>query len=423
VTPLRRGYLFGLFGLGAYALWGFFPLYWKLLRPANPVEILAHRIVWSVVFVALVLLAVRRWRLVAGLARRPRTLAGIALAAMLVAANWGTYIYGVNSDHVVETSLGYFINPLVTVLLGVGVESAVLAGPALACLGVLAAQGRSTFGHVSARHTALLVLAGAVTAVPLLLFAGAANRIPLSALGLPGAPPSRRSPPRLHDTCMTAGACLTDRVQTGSYASSGTPSPRRSSIRAMSIGACRVIWSSQKSSPYSAVQVPTCSGSPPARGTTYSRKVHRWWSAGSTSYTQWILIFVPWSVEISAISALTGVGPSVTGCIANIGVVSMGRASNTASVPMLTTTATNAATSPAPSVRHRSRRRWSACRFWAAHRTVGSKVSGAFGGAATDPVAPISPMAASSSRPSNPGRTASSATSSRQLSQLARCRS
>lgn len=242
MTPLRRGYLFGL---GAYGLWGFFPLYWKLLKPANPIEILAHRIVWSVVFVALMLVVIRHWRPVADLARRPRTLAGISLAAVLVGGNWFTYIYGVNSDHVVETSLGYFINPLVTVLLGVFVlherlrgaqwvalavgavavavltvdygrlpwialtlatsfglyglvkkrlglpaaegllvESAVLAGPALAYLGFLTAVGRSTFGHVSAGHTALLVLAGAVTAIPLLLFAGAANRIPLSALGL-----------------------------------------------------------------------------------------------------------------------------------------------------------------------------------------------------------------------------------------------
>jgi chloramphenicol-sensitive protein RarD len=242
VSTLRRGLLFGLV---AYGLWGFFPLYWKLLKPANPIEILAHRIVWSAVFISMVLLAIRRWHLVADLARRPRTLTGISLAAVLVGANWATYIYGVNSNHVVETSLGYFINPLVTVLLGVGVlreqlrnaqwaavgvgaaavtvltvdygrlpwialtlattfglyglvkkrlglpaaeglfvESAVLLGPALAYLGVLVAQGKSTFGHVSAGHTALMVLAGAVTAIPLLLFAGAANRIPLSALGV-----------------------------------------------------------------------------------------------------------------------------------------------------------------------------------------------------------------------------------------------
>lgn len=242
MNPLRRGYLFGL---AAYACWGFFPLYWKLLRPAGPVEILAHRIVWSVVFLTGVLAVRRRWLFLGTLARRPRTLAGIAVAAVLVAANWGTYIYGVNSDHVVETSLGYFITPLVTVLLGVFVlrerlraaqwgalgigavavailtvdygrlpwialtlaasfgmyglvkkslklpaaeglfvESAVLAGPALAYLLWLEAAHRGAFGHVSALTTALLVLAGAVTAVPLLLFAGAANRIPLSALGL-----------------------------------------------------------------------------------------------------------------------------------------------------------------------------------------------------------------------------------------------
>jgi chloramphenicol-sensitive protein RarD len=243
VNPLRRGYLYGLL---AYTMWGFFPLYFKLLEPAGPVEILAHRIVWSAAFVTVLLLATRRrWRFLRDLARRPRTLAGITAAALLISVNWGVYIYGVVTDHVVETSLGYFINPLVTVLLGVlvlrerlrpaqwaalgigaaavavltvdygrppwialilaatfglygltkkslalpaaeglFVESAVLAVPAAAYLGWLAAQGRSTFGHVSVAHTALLVLAGVVTAVPLLLFADAANRIPLTALGL-----------------------------------------------------------------------------------------------------------------------------------------------------------------------------------------------------------------------------------------------
>jgi chloramphenicol-sensitive protein RarD len=242
VSQLRRGYLFGFF---AYAIWGFFPLYWKLLRPAGPMEILAHRILWSAAFVSLLLLAMRNWRFLAGLARRPRTLAGVALAATVIAVNWGMYIYGVNSDHVVETSLGYFINPLVTVLLGVVVlrerlrgaqwvalavgaaavgvltvdygrlpwialtlavsfalygllkkslalpaaeglfvESLALTAPALAYLGWLLAHNRSTFGHVSTLQTTMLVLAGAVTAIPLLLFAGAANRIPLSGLGL-----------------------------------------------------------------------------------------------------------------------------------------------------------------------------------------------------------------------------------------------
>jgi chloramphenicol-sensitive protein RarD len=242
VTPLRLGYLYGFV---AYLLWGFFPLYLRLMRPAGPLEILAHRIVWSVVFVALLLAAMRNVGFLRALLRRPRALAGIGVAAALIAVNWGTYIYGVTSDRVVETALGYFINPLVVVLLGVTVlrerlrptqwvalgigglavavltvdygrlpylalvlafsfagyglakkqlglpaaeglfvESAVLALPALAYVGWLAAAGEGTFGQVSVGHTLLLVSAGAATAIPLLLFAGAANRLPLTGLGM-----------------------------------------------------------------------------------------------------------------------------------------------------------------------------------------------------------------------------------------------
>lgn len=242
MNQTRLGYLYGF---GAYLIWGFFPIYLKLLRPAGPVEILAHRIVWSVVFVALVLAAMRNIGFLRALARRPRALAGITAAAALIAVNWGTYIYGVNSDRVVETALGYFINPLVIVLIGVFllherlrpaqwvalgiggvavavltidygrlpylalilafsfagyglakkrlalpaaeglfVESAVLALPALGYLAWLTRRGAATFGHVSVGHTVLLVLAGAATAVPLLLFAGAANRLPLSTIGM-----------------------------------------------------------------------------------------------------------------------------------------------------------------------------------------------------------------------------------------------
>ncbi|MCZ7377328.1 EamA family transporter RarD [Micromonospora sp. WMMC250] len=242
MTPLRLGYLYGL---GAYLLWGFFPLYLKLLRPAGALEILAHRVVWSVVFVALLLGALRNVGFLRALLRRPWAMAGMVAAAALIAVNWGTYIYGVNSGRVVETALGYFINPLVVVLLGVTVlrerlrpaqwvalgigasavvvltvdygrlpwlaltlafsfagyglvkkrlglppaeglfvESAVLALPALGYLAWLTARADSTFGHVSAGHTALLVLAGAATAIPLLMFAGAANRLPLSSLGM-----------------------------------------------------------------------------------------------------------------------------------------------------------------------------------------------------------------------------------------------
>ncbi|MER6753465.1 EamA family transporter RarD [Micromonospora echinofusca] len=242
MTPLRLGYLYGFV---AYLIWGFFPLYLRLMRPAGSIEILAHRIVWSVAFVALLLGALRNVGFLRALLRRPRALAGIGVAAALIAVNWGTYIYGVTSDRVVETALGYFINPLVVVLLGVTVlrerlrptqwvalgigglavavltvdygrlpylalvlafsfagyglakkqlglpaaeglfvESAVLALPALAYVGWLTATGDGTFGQVSVGHTLLLVSAGAATAIPLLLFAGAANRLPLTGLGM-----------------------------------------------------------------------------------------------------------------------------------------------------------------------------------------------------------------------------------------------
>ncbi|MEU6075822.1 EamA family transporter RarD [Micromonospora sp. NPDC047074] len=242
MTPLRLGYVYSI---TAYLIWGFFPVYLKLMRPAGPVEILAHRIVWSVAFVALLLAAMRNIGFLRTLLRRPRALAGIGVAAALIAVNWGTYIYGVTTDRVVETALGYFINPLVVVLLGVTVlrerlrpaqwvalgigglavavltvdygrlpylaltlgltfagyglvkkrlglpaaeglfvESAVLALPALAYLVWLGADGGATFGQVSIGHTALLVSAGAATAIPLLLFAGAANRLPLTTLGM-----------------------------------------------------------------------------------------------------------------------------------------------------------------------------------------------------------------------------------------------
>ncbi len=242
MTELRRGYLYGLI---AYGCWGFFPLYFRVLRPSGALEILAHRVVWSAAFVALLLSALRGWRRIAALRHRPRTIAGIALAAVLIAVNWGVYIYGVNSDHVVETSLGYFITPLIAVAFGLAlfgerlrraqwlalglgtlavivltvdygrlpwialtlavsfssyamvkkrlglpptdglfVESGLLAVPGLAYLGWLQAAGHSTFGHGSAGHTGLLLLAGVITAVPLLHFAACANRIPMTGIGI-----------------------------------------------------------------------------------------------------------------------------------------------------------------------------------------------------------------------------------------------
>jgi len=238
----RRGYLYGL---AAYVLWGFFPIYFKLLQPASPLEILAHRVIWSAVFVGLVLTAMRNWRFLGRILRTPRLLGGISIAAVLIAINWGTYIYGVNSDRVVETALGYFITPLVLVLLGVTVqrerlrrwqwiavavgavavavltidygrlpyialtlaasfgsyslvkkrlslppaeglfvESSVLALPALIFVVWLTATGDAEFGHVSAGHTVLMIFSGVATAVPLMFFAGAANRVPMVGIGI-----------------------------------------------------------------------------------------------------------------------------------------------------------------------------------------------------------------------------------------------
>ncbi|GAA1736442.1 EamA family transporter RarD [Luedemannella helvata] len=238
----RRGYVFAV---AAYLSWGFFPFYFKYLRPSGPAEILAQRVLWSFLFMVAVVSVARGWPSVWRL-RHDRRRFGLALAAgALIGVNWGVYIYGVNADRVVETSLGYFITPLVTVALGVAVlkerlrraqwaalsiglvavivltldyghvpyialtltasfalyglvkkhlavpatdglllESAVLAPPALVYVAVLMANGESTFGHVSVGHTTLMVLAGAITAIPLLMFAAAANRITLSTIGL-----------------------------------------------------------------------------------------------------------------------------------------------------------------------------------------------------------------------------------------------
>jgi chloramphenicol-sensitive protein RarD len=238
----RRGYLYGL---TAYVLWGFFPIYFKLLAPSPPLEILAHRVIWSVLFIGVVLLVTRNRHFLGRILRDRRLLGGITLAAVLIGVNWATYIYGVNSDRVVETALGYFITPLLVVVLGVTVqrerlrlwqwiavgfgglavavltvdyghlpyialtlaasfgsyslikkrlslppaeglfvESAVLAVPALGYLSWLNATGGAEFGHVSAGHTVLMLLSGVATAVPLLLFAGAANRVPLVGIGI-----------------------------------------------------------------------------------------------------------------------------------------------------------------------------------------------------------------------------------------------
>ncbi|CAM5594793.1 EamA family transporter RarD [Streptomyces tanashiensis] len=234
-----------LYGIGAYGMWGLVPLFWPLLKPAGAIEILAHRMVWSLAFVGIALLALRRWGWIPELVRDPRRLGLITVAAAVITVNWGLYIWSVNTGHVVEASLGYFINPLVTIALGVLVlkerlrpaqwaavgvgfsavlvlavgygqppwisltlafsfavyglvkkkvniggleslaaETAVQFLPALGYLVWLGTQGDLAFGSHGAGHTALLAATGIVTAAPLVCFGAAAIRVPLSTLGL-----------------------------------------------------------------------------------------------------------------------------------------------------------------------------------------------------------------------------------------------
>lgn len=232
-------------GASAYLCWGFFPLYWPLLDPAGSVEVLAHRIVWSLVFVAFLLTVTTKWSHFRSIWKDRRLLVILALASIVIAVNWGVFIYGVTHDHVIETSLGYFINPLVTVLLGVFVlgerlriaqwvavgvgfiavviltvdygrlpvialalafsfgsygflkkkanlgavegltmETAILAPFALLYLTGLQVQGSLSFGHEGLPNALLLACTGVVTAIPLLLFNGAATRLNLTTIGL-----------------------------------------------------------------------------------------------------------------------------------------------------------------------------------------------------------------------------------------------
>nr|WP_237525335.1 EamA family transporter RarD [Streptomyces sp. SID4985] len=232
-------------GFAAYGMWGLVPLFWPLMKPAGAMEILAHRMVWSLVFVAAALVFVRRWAWAGELLRQPRRLGLIALAAAVITVNWGVYIWAVNAGHVVEASLGYFINPLVTIAMGVlllkerlrpvqwaavgvgfaavvvltvgygqppwislclafsfaiyglvkkkvglgGVESlaaetAIQFLPALGYLIWLSAHGGATFTTDGPGHAALLASTGIVTALPLVCFGAAAIRVPLSTLGL-----------------------------------------------------------------------------------------------------------------------------------------------------------------------------------------------------------------------------------------------
>jgi chloramphenicol-sensitive protein RarD len=233
-----------LFGVSAYTLWGLFPIYWPLLKPANPLEIVSHRAVWTLVFCFIILALTKSLKSTLSLLKHPKIVAGLFLSSILISMNWIIYIYAANNEHVVEAALGYYINPIVVIAtgvivlkekmrplqwvavgvatIGVGVLTIdygrlpwIALGLALswgsyglikkqlglgaleglsietllssgAYLGYLIWLGNSGEGHFtySLTLTLLLIGGGAVTAIPLLLFNGSTNRLPLTLVGL-----------------------------------------------------------------------------------------------------------------------------------------------------------------------------------------------------------------------------------------------
>lgn len=232
-------------GIGAYAAWGLFPIYWKWLHAVPALQLLAHRIVWSFLLLTGVLLVLRQWRAFRAEALHRRTLGIYLIAGLLLSINWGTYVWAVNAGYIVETSLGYFINPLLNVLLGVFIlherlrrmqwiavglatvgvvyltlvygsppwialtlafsfglyglvkkmaplgalhgltlETAILFIPMLLYLIWAEVNGQGAFLHTDAVSTLLLIGAGIVTVIPLLMFASAVRSIPLSLIGI-----------------------------------------------------------------------------------------------------------------------------------------------------------------------------------------------------------------------------------------------
>ncbi len=239
---MNKGYLYAV---AAYVVWGFLPVYWKALQSVPALEVLSHRIVWSLVFITLLLTLRHNWHWLLGAIHSPRVLFIYFISAIFLSINWGTYIWAVDANRVVETSLGYFINPLISVLLGViflrerlrqgqwtavavaagGViyltavyqslpwialvlafsfglyglirktapldalegltlETAWVFVPSLLFIIYQAARGTGAYGQGSPATTLLLMGAGVATAVPLLWFGMAARRIPLSSIGI-----------------------------------------------------------------------------------------------------------------------------------------------------------------------------------------------------------------------------------------------
>jgi chloramphenicol-sensitive protein RarD len=225
-------------------LWGLFPIYWPLLKPANPLEIVSHRAVWTLVFCFIILALTKSLKSTLSLLKRPKIVAGLFLGSILISINWIIYIYAANNEHVVEASLGYYINPIVVIATGVivlkekmrplqwlavgiatlgvavltidygrlpwialglalswgsyglvkkqlglgaleglSIETLLSSGFYLAYLIWLGNQGEGHFTY-SLTLTLLLIGGGAVTAIPLLLFNGSTNRLPLTLIGL-----------------------------------------------------------------------------------------------------------------------------------------------------------------------------------------------------------------------------------------------
>jgi chloramphenicol-sensitive protein RarD len=233
-----------LYGIGAYAFWGFFPIYWKFLHNINALQLISHRIIWSFVLLMLIIFFTKQWTDFRA-AAVPRILKVYLIAALLIGFNWTMYVWAVNQNYIVETSLGYFINPLISVLLGViflkerlrvaqwipvvlaalgvtyltftygrlpyialslaftfglyglvkklsplgslfglTVETGILFIPAVAYLVFADVNGEGAFLHMGLTSDMLMMGAGVVTTIPLLMFASAARLIPLWVVGL-----------------------------------------------------------------------------------------------------------------------------------------------------------------------------------------------------------------------------------------------
>ncbi|GAB3650165.1 EamA family transporter RarD [Zhihengliuella somnathii] len=234
------------YGVAAYGLWGILPLYFAVVAAAGAVEIMAHRVVWSLLVCVVLVTVLRQWPVLRALLRTPKALAWLAAASLLIGANWLTFAIAVLNGHALEASLGYYINPLLSIALGVvllgeklsrlqfaaigaavaavlvmavaygsvpwislilastfalygyaknrvgrgttavaslTVETAVLFVPAVVCLGILGASGTATAFELGAGHFWLLIGLGVITATPLLFFGAAATRLPLSVVG------------------------------------------------------------------------------------------------------------------------------------------------------------------------------------------------------------------------------------------------